>query len=124
MAPSSKQEVASDDTKRKFCEILKKNGISDEVEEVLVHEPEHLKGEHLATASLYVEIKFKDSSIKPKHLFAKKFFDNPLQTAMVKEMKIMDKESSFYQEFLPYAREYCKKYPGYCETIFRKYYIL
>jgi len=113
MAPSSAdQEAQQVELKTKISNALKKNGVIEEVNDIVMHEPEHLKGEHMATASWYVEVKFNNSSLKPKYLFMKKYFNNPAQTAMAKGMKIMDKESSFYLEFLPTARKFCETRMG------------
>jgi len=112
MAPSSADQAQQFELKAKISKALKTNGIMEEVNEIIMHEPEHLKGEHMATASWYVEVKFKNSSLKPKYLFMKNYFNNPTQTAMSKGMKIMDKESSFYLEFLPTARKFCETRMG------------
>jgi len=103
---------ASEELKEKFIQILQKNGIADEVQEVLIKEPPELKGEHMATATVYVVINFKDANLKPKNLFVKRFPSNELQTQSVKAMRIMEKESSFFTEFLPGANSFCKEQIG------------
>jgi len=79
-------------------------------------EPEELKGEHMASASAYVRIDFKDSSIKPKNLFVKKFTTSAAHTQFTKAMRVMEKESAFFNEFLPKARKFCQKHKG-CENL-------
>lgn len=118
MAPSSIHEVLVDPMRQKFVDILKSNGILDEVETLTMNEPEELKGEHMASASAYVRVEFKDASIKPKNLFVKKFTSNAAHTQFTKAMRVMEKESAFFNEFLPKARKFCQKYKrlvgGYC----------
>jgi hypothetical protein len=110
---SVNQLTVKTELEEEFRKILAKDGISDEIEEVLLNEPDNIKGEHMGTACYYAEVKFKDKSIKPLHLFAKRFHANSAHTEMVKEMKVMDKEAAFYTKFLPAAKEHCMKYPGW-----------
>lgn len=67
----------------------------------------------MASASVYVHITFKDTSLKGKNLFVKKFPDNEAHAHFGKQMRIMEKESAFFNNFLPKAREFCQKYKGY-----------
>jgi len=113
MSSLHEPQVVSDELKKKYEDILKVNGISDEVKTITSLEPEELKGEHMATATIYVQVEFKDPSIKPKNLFVKKFVENETYKDMVKKMQIMEKESNFFLNFLPEAQEFCKNYPGY-----------
>jgi len=99
----------------KFTEILKLNGISEEVERVVIHEPPELKGEHMATATVYARIEFKDASKRSKNLFVKRFFPSEVQTAMLKKMRIMEKEATFYNNFLPEIASFSKKFHRYLE---------
>jgi len=112
MPPQNHTTTASEELKDKFVQILQKSGITDEVQEVLIKEPPELQGEHMATATVYVQINFKDATLKPKNLFVKKFASNELHTQMVKAMRIMEKESSFFNEFLPTANKFCKEQIG------------
>jgi len=98
--------------KGKIIKALQQNGINSEVQDIVIVEPPELKGEHFATETVYAEIKFKDSSIKPVNLFVKKYSNNAVHTEMVKKMKVMPKEASFFQEFLPALRTFCSKFPG------------
>jgi len=108
----AKQDLADGRLKEKILEILRNNNILDEVAEVTIHEPDHLKGEHMATATLYVEVKFKKASLKPKNLFAKRYFSYQTESSS-KEINIMENEASFYTKFIPAANEFCKKQSGY-----------
>jgi hypothetical protein len=113
MSPSSSpSEILCDPLRQKFIDILKSHGILHPVEKVIMTEPEELKGEHMATATVYVRIEYQDPSIKPKNLFVKKFPNNAAHTLFTKQMRIMEKESAFFNDFLPKAREFCKKYKG------------
>jgi len=98
--------------KSKITKAVKASGISSEVAEITIIEPPELKGEHFATETVYAKIRFNDSSIKEKNLFVKKFGSNSLHTEMVKKMKVMEKEAGFFIEFLPLARNFCKRFPG------------
>ena len=98
--------------KAKITKSVAKNGIASEVAEVTIIEPPELKGEHFATETVYAKIRFTDPSLPPKNLFVKKFSSNPMHTQMVKEMKVMEKETAFFHEFLPLAQDFCKKFPG------------
>jgi len=111
MTPSINKPV-SDDLKEKFLSILSKNGITDDVEDITITEPPELQGEHMATATVYVTVKFKDQAKKQKNLFVKKFTENPMHTKMVKQMKVMEKETSFFTEFLPFANQFYKEHTG------------
>lgn len=112
MAPSSNQEILCDPLRQKFVDILKSHGILDEVETITMTEPPELKGEHMASCTVYVLVEFKDTSVKPKNLFCKKFSSNAAHIQFTKAMRIMEKEAAFFNEFLPKARECCKKYKG------------
>jgi len=111
-SPSSQPQIASDSVKEKYVEILKASGIFDQVERVTMFEPAELHGEHLATASEYVCVEFKDPSKSPKNLFVKKFSTGEVFEKIVREIRIMEKEATFFLDFLPQAREFCKRFPG------------
>jgi len=104
--------------KAKITKAVKDNGITSDVAEVVIIEPPELKGEHFATETVYAKIHFKDPSVKEKNLFVKKFSSNPLHTEMVKEMKFMEKEAGFFQKFLPFIRNFCKRFPGWLKSIY------
>jgi len=113
MSPSENNtKPAPDELKEKFIGILQKNGITDEVREVLIKEPPELQGEHMATATVYAQINFTDEKLKPKNLFVKRFSSNEMHAQMIKAMRIMEKESSFFNDFLPAANKFCKEQIG------------
>lgn len=101
-----------DPLRQKFIDILNSNGIKDEVDKVVMTEPPELKGEHFATATVYLRFEFVDKSKKPKNLFVKKFTSNEAHTAFIRQGRIMEKEMSFFKEFLPKAKAFCAKYKG------------
>lgn len=113
MALQIGQHIASEDATQKFIKILENNGIFEQVKSVVITETPELKGEHMATATVYAKIEFKNPSVKPKNLFIKKYTDNEDHTAWVKEMKLMEKEATFYNDFLPALREFTGKFDGY-----------
>lgn len=67
----------------------------------------------MASATVYVHVDFKDPSLKRKNLFVKKFTNNEAHVKWTREMRIMEKESAFFNKFLPKTREFCMKYKGY-----------
>lgn len=110
-------EEISPELHAKFCRILSDNGISSYVESIVMTHPPELKGEHMATATVYVTVNFKDKTIKPKNLFVKKFTNSEMFTKATKDMKLMDKESEFFNRFLPACREYCGQFEGWVKSI-------
>lgn len=117
MAPQSSTyangEVLTDPLRQTFVEIMKSQGIAEEVGEIIMVEPQELKGEHMATLSVYVKVEFKGGVRKPKNLFVKKHVNNAGHQEVTKKMRIMQKEGKFLFEFLPKMREFCGKFPGY-----------
>ncbi|OXA50931.1 uncharacterized protein LOC110853581 [Folsomia candida] len=96
----------------KLASILSDHGIKDEIDTITMVHPPELRGEHSATATVYVTINFKDVTKKAKNLFVKKFTNSELYTKASRDMKIMDKESEFFNKFLPACREFCAKFEG------------
>jgi len=117
MAPqhevSEENSAPYTELKAKLIQILKTHGgIQDEIEKIIIREPPELKGEHMATATVYGKVEFKDESLRPKNIFIKKFMDNPMHTEWIKTMQVMEKESSFFNEYLPYAQKFCDNNTG------------
>lgn len=110
-------EVLQGPLREKFVEIIRKQGITEEVGEIMMVEPQELKGEHMATASVYVQVEFKGGVRKPKNLFVKKPYNNSGHTEMTKQMRIMEKEGKFLHDFLPKMREFCGQISGYLINI-------
>ncbi|OXA51215.1 uncharacterized protein LOC110853285 [Folsomia candida] len=115
MTPNPTVAIVEDvptEMQEKFASILSDHGIKDEIDTITMVHPPELKGEHMATATVYVTINFKDATKKPKNLFVKKFTNSELFTKASRDMKIMDKESEFFNKFLPACREFCAKFEG------------
>jgi len=110
---ASESADESHELEAKLIRIMKTHGgVSDEIKKIIIHEPVELKGEHMATATVYGKVEFKDDSIPPRNIFIKKFTGNPLHNEWVQKIQIMEKESSFFNDFLPYATEFCKNNIG------------
>ncbi|ODN02392.1 putative oxidoreductase dhs-27 [Orchesella cincta] len=105
--PKDKDFETSDEVTRKYKEILLSNGVTDEISEVIVKSA-GLKGEGFASVSKYVTIKFQNPSVKPLNLFVKAHSSNAAHTEMLTEAKLFEKESRFYMEYIPAAKEFCK----------------
>ncbi|CAL8123628.1 unnamed protein product [Orchesella dallaii] len=105
--PPKNMETSNEVTKLDFRKILKSNGVTDEVSEVNVKDS-GLKGEGFISQQIYVEIKFENPNIKPLNLFAKTHTANPSHSEMVDELKAFEKETLFFREYVPAAKELCK----------------
>lgn len=91
----------------RFKEILKSNGVTDPVAEVIIKDS-GLRGENLASVTNRVTVNFENASIKPLELFMKSTADSGFHAEMLKEGKMFEKESRFFMEYIPAAREFCK----------------
>ncbi|CAL8123643.1 unnamed protein product [Orchesella dallaii] len=98
---------ASECISKKYREILKSNGINEEIEEVTVADA-GLKGEGMASQTQYVTIKLKNTNMKPLNLFVKVHTSNPQHSEWIEEWKLFEKESRFFMEYVPAAKEFCK----------------
>ncbi|CAL8070770.1 unnamed protein product [Orchesella dallaii] len=109
MSPTPKNEVpeTSDEVTLKYKEIVKANGINDEVSQVLINSS-GLQGEGFASQANYVTINFKNPKVKPLNLFVKSLTANSTHSDMLKESKLFEKESRFFMEYVPAAKEFCK----------------
>lgn len=105
-------EILENPLRQKIIDILMNNGVTDEVNEVKMFEPEHLKGEHMATATFYCSAEFKDPEVKEKNLFVKRFHNSDAHIEWGKRSRIMEKEAEFYNKFLPRLRKFCEEYNG------------
>ncbi len=93
----------------KFKEILKRNNIQDIVSEVITKDS-GLKGENMASLTSCVTIKFENPQLEPLHLFVKRQPENQAHLTIVTESKVFEKESTFFMEYLPEARKFCKMF--------------
>ncbi|CAL8070780.1 unnamed protein product [Orchesella dallaii] len=109
MSPTPKNEVpeTSDEVTLKYKEIVKANGINDEVSEVLI-KSSGLQGEGFASQANYVTINFKNPNLKPLNLFVKSHTANSTHSEMLTDAKLFEKESMFFMEYVPAAKEFCK----------------
>lgn len=93
---------------KKYEEILKTNGIRDDISEVTEISPEEMKGAGTTSIPLYVTVKFKDKLIAPLHLFVKAKLSNESRNKMYESMKLWEKEVRFLTEYVPAVRQFCK----------------
>ncbi|CAL8070777.1 unnamed protein product [Orchesella dallaii] len=109
MSPTPKNEVSetSAEVALKYKEIVKANGINDEVSEVIV-KTSGLLGEGFASQTNYVTINFQNPDIKPLHLFVKTHTSNSSHSELLTESKLFEKESIFFMKYVPAAIEFCK----------------
>ncbi|ODM93652.1 putative oxidoreductase dhs-27 [Orchesella cincta] len=105
--PSSKNLGVTEATKLKYKEILKANGITDEVAEVNIKDS-GLRGEGFISQQQYVSIKFQNPNLKPLNLFEKSHTANESHSVMVDDLKAFAKETRFFMDYVPAARELCK----------------
>lgn len=103
---------ASEEVRQKYNEILRNNGIEDEVDTVEIDDP-GLAGEHTASSCEIILIKFVNKELSALNLFVKKFTKNPGYADLVKEMNLFAKEASFFNDFLPQAKQFCFDKTGY-----------
>ncbi|CAL8070772.1 unnamed protein product [Orchesella dallaii] len=109
MSPTPKNEVSetSDELTLKYKEIVKANGINDEVSEVLINSS-GLQGQGFASQANHVTINFKNPNVKPLNLFVKSHTANSTHSEMLEGGKLFEKESRFFMEYVPAAKEFCK----------------
>lgn len=90
----------------KFKEILKANGISEEVASVDVRKVDQQDG--MLSQTQHAKIKFVNPTVKELNLFVKVHTTSPTHSAMVAEFKAFEKEALFLSKYVPAAREFCK----------------
>ncbi|CAL8123631.1 unnamed protein product [Orchesella dallaii] len=95
------------ETLSKYKEIIKANGITDEISEVTVNDA-GLRGEGFASQSNIATVKFVNPNLKPLHLFVKSHTTNSSHSEMIDELKAFEKEARFYMEYVPAAKEFCR----------------
>ncbi|CAL8138694.1 unnamed protein product [Orchesella dallaii] len=91
----------------KYKEILKSNGIKDEVSQVILADS-GLQGEGMGSQTQLVTITFQNPSLKPLNLFVKAHFANASHSEMLEETKLFEKEAVFFMDYVPAAKEFCK----------------
>lgn len=113
--PTVEQQITltNEDLVVKLKRILKSHPeFKHEIADIEIYEPPELKGEHMATVTVYGKVKFQDKGVKDRNIFIKKFSGNPLHNEFIKMMKVMEKEASFFNEYLPYLQKFCKNNEG------------
>ncbi|ODN02404.1 putative oxidoreductase dhs-27 [Orchesella cincta] len=105
--PKNEELESSNEVTQKYKDILKSNGVTDEVSEVIVKDS-GLQGEGFASVSKYVTIKFQNPSVKPLNLFVKAHTASAAHREFLTEAKLFEKESTFFMEYVPAAEEFCK----------------
>ncbi len=104
----SSSTASQSDLINKLKEILKANHIMDPVSEIII-EDSGLQGEGNGSQTDRVTIKFQDLRKKPLNLFIKRELENPIRQKINKKTKMFEKEAVFFMEYLPAAREFCRK---------------
>ncbi|ODM98198.1 hypothetical protein Ocin01_08480 [Orchesella cincta] len=99
-------QTAADIT-AKYKAILKSNGIDDEVSQVIPSDS-GLQGEGMGSQTQFITVKFKNPDIKPLNLFVKAHFANASHSEMLEETKLFEKEATFFMQYVPAAKEFCK----------------
>lgn len=104
---TSSVALSSPDITLQIKEILKCNGITDPISEVIFQDS-GLQGENFGGSTEYVIVKFEDPNISAIHLFTKRKTNNVEYNQMLDDWQAFQKEAIFFREYLPIAREYCK----------------
>lgn len=91
---------------QKYKDVLKDNGINDEVAQVLISDSA-LSGEGMISHTQCVTVKFANSELADMHLFAKILPPNESQSKVAEDIKAFEKEARFLTEYLPAARQLC-----------------
>lgn len=91
---------------------LKFNGIHEKVKEILVKDA-GLKAAGFASLTQYVTVTFEPCPVsgsegKPLNLFVKTETGNPAHTQFLTELKLFEKEATFFMHYVPEVREFCK----------------
>lgn len=94
-------------TEDKLREILKSNGIHDPVSEIVLKDPP-FAGENFGGQVKLCKVKFASSEKKPLNLFIKVITNNESHLQMLEGCRLFVKESTFFTQYLPAAREFCK----------------
>ena len=94
-----------------YLQILKRNGILDEVSKVDIVIPEDLIGEHFGSLCENVTIQFKNKA-EDCHLFVKKMLPlpDPVQVEMFKD--VMRKEGFFLTQLIQDLKNLCLQRTG------------
>ncbi|CAL8117040.1 unnamed protein product [Orchesella dallaii] len=113
MSSSSTQKLDAVQTQNevtlKYKEIIKANGIHDEVSDPdVIVKDSGLQGAGMASQQLYVTVKFTDLNNNPLNLFVKAHTDNPHHSELIDEFKAFEKESIFFTEYIPTTEKFCK----------------
>lgn len=91
----------------KYRNILRDNGIKDEILDINESSPPELQGAGMTSSLLYVTVKFKDSAIDPLHLFVKMQSPVGSRSKLVEDMKLVEKEVRFLTKYVPAVQEFC-----------------
>lgn len=107
VANSNGSDLNSEDQKLKFAGILKSNGITDEIKQVVVKDA-GLQGEGFASQTKCITVTFENPWKKPLNLFAKVVTTSKSHTAFLEELKAFEKEGLFLTEYVSAAEKMCK----------------
>jgi len=94
-----------------YQEILKKNGISDTIKEIIVKAPDFVN-ENFGSSVEYITIYFENPNTPVLELFVKKLFEDASRAADLVEMDVFNKESGIYNYLSKDMRAFYKKKTG------------
>ena len=105
-------DAASLDPESKYSEILKQNGILDEILKVTISEPMDLIGEQFGSIIDLVTIEFKDQKREDYHFFVKKSLPVPDPSEKDTYEQVMLREAFYIKDFVQEMKDFCIKRIG------------
>lgn len=93
--------------KAKYQEILRENGVLDELAIVIIKDPKY-KDQGMGSDRQAITLTFKNTSKSDLHLFVKGLRTDSSQTKFAKEEKSFEKEATFFTNYVPAAMEFCE----------------
>lgn len=104
---SKSQGAELNEITKKYIDILKSNGIHDEVSQVTI-QGSGAKGDGMMSDVQCVTVKFVKDDVEDLHLFVKALPTNPSHLEMVQNSFVFDKEALFLTKYVEAAKEFCK----------------
>lgn len=90
---------------KQYQEILKLNGISDSIATVDI-KGSGAKDRNLGCKTEYVTVRFLNPDLQPLYLFTKL---KTTKSQSLEDIQAFQKEATFYNGYLPLAKEFCNK---------------
>ena len=109
---SQSLKMGSANPESKFSDILKQNGILEEISKVTFSKPTDLLGEQFGSVIEYVTIEFKNKKREDCHLFAKKMLAIPDPTQRNLFEEVMLKEGFYLTTFVQHMNQLCTERIG------------